>query len=185
MFITVKETHNPNCMKFLVDFVWLDMLWECKDEFTARKSKLAHNLWGVDGVVYLLFGMEFVLVTKTSESDWDELGPVVIEVISDYLVDHKKVFESVFEDELKKINRPVLDEFSQKIEAVLKDKVQPALAMHGGSVEMISFKDGVLQISLQGACRNCPGSEETLKYGIQHLLQYYFPEIKEVKNLEV
>lgn len=183
MVINIISTHNPNCLKFAIDFVWLDIIWECKDEFTARKSRLAHNLWGIDGVIYLLFGMEFVLVTKDEKNSWDEISPVILEVISDYLQNHKKVFESVFEEELKQINKPVLNDIEKKIDLVLKDKIQPALELHGGLVELISFKDGILKLDLQGACKNCPGSEETLKYGIKNLMQYYFPEVLEVVSL--
>ena len=43
-----------------------------------------------------------------------------------------------------------------------------------------NYKDGVVQVKLQGSCSGCPSSKMTLKQGVQNLLSHYIPEIKEV-----
>lgn len=37
-------------------------------------------------------------------------------------------------------------------------------------------------LKLQGSCTSCPSSTVTLKHGIQNMLQFYIPEIKEVEE---
>ena len=53
--------------------------------------------------------------------------------------------------------------------------------MDGGEIELISFKKGIVKVTLKGACRGCPSSVSTLKDGIENKLKSIIPgEIKEV-----
>ena len=45
------------------------------------------------------------------------------------------------------------------------------------------YKDGIVQLKLQGSCTSCPSSIVTLKSGIQNMLQFYIPEVKEVEQV--
>lgn len=66
------------------------------------------------------------------------------------------------------------------IKAIIENEIKPALAMDGGSVDFVSYADGVLAVKLQGACHGCPGATMTLKYGIENRLKRDIPELKEV-----
>jgi len=46
-------------------------------------------------------------------------------------------------------------------------KIEPMLALDGGSIKLITVKDHVVYVQLQGACIGCPSSENTLKYGVE------------------
>lgn len=50
-----------------------------------------------------------------------------------------------------------------KIEAVLNERVRPALAGHGGGVELVKVEDNKVYVKLQGGCRGCPGARMTIK----------------------
>ncbi len=67
----------------------------------------------------------------------------------------------------------------EKVEKAL-DKIRPALMAHGGNVELVEVKDGVVKVKLTGACGGCPMSQMTLKMGIERTLKREIPEIKEV-----
>ena len=56
--------------------------------------------------------------------------------------------------------------------------------MHGGHVELQSFKDGIATIFLSGACSGCAMSTQTLKMGIENMLKYYIPEVLGVEGIE-
>lgn len=43
---------------------------------------------------------------------------------------------------------------------------------------------GVVKLRLQGSCTGCPSSEVTLKNGIQNMLQFYVPEVTEVRAVQ-
>jgi Fe-S cluster biogenesis protein NfuA len=51
---------------------------------------------------------------------------------------------------------------------------------HGGSVKMESYEQGVLKISMAGACNGCPLSAETLHGWVEGTVKQFFPDLKEV-----
>ncbi len=71
----------------------------------------------------------------------------------------------------------------EKVQQAL-DKIRPSLLMHGGSVELVGVKDGVVKVNLTGACRGCAMSTMTLKMGIERILKSEVPEVKEVVAVE-
>ena len=54
---------------------------------------------------------------------------------------------------------------------------------HGGSVEMVSFKDNVLKVRLGGACLGCPLLPSTLHGWVEGTVRQFFPEIKRVESI--
>ena len=71
---------------------------------------------------------------------------------------------------------------NEKIQAVIEEKVNPALGMHGGSCEFVAVRDGkVVQVKLQGACGGCPGAMITLKGFVLETLKRELPEVEDVE----
>ncbi len=58
-----------------------------------------------------------------------------------------------------------------KIKDILEKYVKPAVEMDGGAISFVSFEEGRLVLSLQGACSGCPSSTFTLKNGIENMLK--------------
>jgi Fe-S cluster biogenesis protein NfuA len=72
----------------------------------------------------------------------------------------------------------------RQIEKILDDQIRPALASHGGDIEVIDFDNKKLFVKLTGGCQGCSSSKATLKDGIERLLIGKFPEmITEVVDL--
>ncbi len=67
-----------------------------------------------------------------------------------------------------------------KIEDVLDKYVRPELSKHYGDVKVISFKDGILEISLAGQCSNCPSSNLTVESIVEKEVMKYVPEVKRI-----
>ncbi len=66
-----------------------------------------------------------------------------------------------------------------KIEKVLDEQIRPALASHGGGIEIVDFDNQKLFVKLSGGCQGCSSSKATLKDGIERLLLQKFPELIE------
>ena len=49
---------------------------------------------------------------------------------------------------------------------------------HGGSVELVSFKDDKVKVKLGGACIGCPLSTATLKGWVEGTIHQFFPNVK-------
>ena len=67
----------------------------------------------------------------------------------------------------------------EKVKAAL-DQIRPVLLADGGDVELVAVNDGVVTLSLAGACGGCPMATITLKHGIERVLKEQVPEVKEV-----
>ena len=75
-------------------------------------------------------------------------------------------------------NKPVIDRKS--IEEAL-EVVRPSLQADGGDIALISVSDdGIVEVTLKGACHGCPMSMMTLKGGIERYLKQAVPGVKEV-----
>ncbi len=69
----------------------------------------------------------------------------------------------------------------KRINEVL-DKIRPYLENDGGSVKFNRFENGVVYVTLIGACRECPLASSTLEDGICSALINEIPEVIKVVN---
>lgn len=60
------------------------------------------------------------------------------------------------------------------------EKVRPYLQTHGGDVEFLSVKNGIVRIKLLGSCGSCPSSSITLKSAVEDALYEAAPDIVEL-----
>lgn len=72
-------------------------------------------------------------------------------------------------------------EVINKINEVI-NKVRPYLQNDGGDVQFKRYENGVVYVSLIGACSNCPMAVMTLKDGIENALLSEVPEVIKVIN---
>ncbi|MBI2609955.1 NifU family protein [Candidatus Giovannonibacteria bacterium] len=72
----------------------------------------------------------------------------------------------------------------KEIISVLENEVKPLLQLHLGSLDFVSFKDGVVAVRLEGNCKGCPLSELTLKAGIESVLKEKFKDVTSVIAVE-
>ncbi|MGZ4183467.1 MAG: NifU family protein [Solirubrobacteraceae bacterium] len=58
------------------------------------------------------------------------------------------------------------------------DSVRPYMDSHGGNVELLSVRDGVARIRLQGSCSDCSASSVTLELAIKQALEDAAPDLE-------
>jgi Fe-S cluster biogenesis protein NfuA len=61
------------------------------------------------------------------------------------------------------------------------NEIRPQLQSHGGDVKLVGVEDGVVKVSLTGACVGCPMSQITLKNGVENFLKQKIPTIQRVE----
>ena len=66
-----------------------------------------------------------------------------------------------------------------KIKEVI-EKLRPYLQNDGGDIEFKRFENGVVYVSLVGACSNCPMATQTLQDGVEEALTSEIPEVIKV-----
>lgn len=62
-------------------------------------------------------------------------------------------------------------EKASTISKVIDEQIKPALALHGGNIELVGLENDVVKVRLTGSCEGCGLSNLTLLYGIQDTLQ--------------
>ncbi len=56
-------------------------------------------------------------------------------------------------------------------------EVQPYMASHGGSVELLRIENGVAHLRLLGSCHGCPSSATTLQSTVEQAIQKLAPDL--------
>lgn len=70
-----------------------------------------------------------------------------------------------------------------QIEKLFDDQIRPALAQHGGNVEVVDVDNNTLFVRFFGGCQGCSSSKATLQGGIEQLVKQNFPDIKSVVDV--
>lgn len=63
------------------------------------------------------------------------------------------------------------------------DKIRPMLIRDGGNITLLKIENGKVYVRLEGACKGCPSSAQTLKFGIERTLKNDIHPDIEVINL--
>jgi Fe/S biogenesis protein NfuA len=71
----------------------------------------------------------------------------------------------------------------QRVVQVLEHQVNPAIAMHGGSAELVAVEDSTAYVRLGGGCVGCGMATVTLSQGIEVAILENVPEIESVVDV--
>lgn len=187
MFIQTEATPNPATLKFLPGrTVSADQVIEFSNSADAGISPLARALFAVDGVSNVMFGSDFVSVTKNA-GEWQHLKPAILGALMEHFMSGEPLLigaPAVAATGDGEFFDPADSDAVDAIKDLLETRVRPAVAGDGGDITFRGFRDGVVYLSMRGACAGCPSSTATLKHGIQNLLRHFVPEVREVEQIE-
>ena len=175
-------TPNPNTIKFLLNVTFLESgSIDFQDAGKAELSPLPKALFEIDGVSGVMIGTNFVSITKTSEAGWETVLEASSDLIKD-MAEEKDLLEPALVEKAQDKGEED-NEIVAKIKHILDTEIRPAIAMDGGDCSFEEYDDGIVTLSLQGACSSCPSATLTLKMGIEGRLKEEIPEVKEVVQL--
>ncbi len=186
MFIQTETTPNPATLKFLPGRpVMTEGALEIRDARAAEASPLARALFSIEGVSGVMFGADFVSVTKSEAEDWSHLKPAILGAVMEHFMTGAPLLEGAAAE------RGASDEFFapedadtvSAIKELIETRVRPAVAGDGGDIVFRGFEKGVVYLQMKGACSGCPSSTATLKHGIQNLLRHFLPDVQSVEQI--
>ncbi len=181
--IYTEMTPNPETMKFVANkLLYPGKSIDFPDESSAAPSPLAKELFAFPFIRSVFIASNFVTLTKTPDTQWDDVIPSVREFLKQYLEEGKTVIN---EDQVpvKKDTNVVSGDDSDvvvRIKELLENYVKPAVEMDGGAISFKGYDSGTVKLMLQGSCSGCPSSMITLKAGIEGMMKRMIPEVKEV-----
>ncbi|XP_031559015.1 NFU1 iron-sulfur cluster scaffold homolog, mitochondrial-like [Actinia tenebrosa] len=185
MFIQVQETPNPNSLKFVPGVQVLESGTINFDSSSASHgSPLARSLFRISGVKSVMFGPEFITVTKADDDiEWSLIKPDIFATIMDFFASNLPILT----DEQPPTNTAIDaddDEVVAMIKELLDTRIRPTVQEDGGDIIFMGFDNGVVKLKMQGACSSCPSSLVTLKNGVENMLQFYVPDVVSVEQVE-
>ena len=77
-------------------------------------------------------------------------------------------------------NKPESSDLEQEVMELIETTINPQIASHGGSIEVVGIDAGVLYIKMSGGCQGCSASQYTLQFAIDKQIKSKFPEIKNI-----
>lgn len=183
--IYTEMTPNPETMKFVANkLLYPGKSIDIPDVEGAKPSPLATELFGFPFIKSVFIASNFVTLTKTQDTDWNDGIPNIRQFLKEYLEDGKVVIN---EEEIVIAKKESSNEINaddndvvKRIKELLENYVKPAVEMDGGAIQFKSYDDGVVNLMLQGSCSGCPSSMITLKAGIEGMMKRMIPEVKEV-----
>jgi Fe-S cluster biogenesis protein NfuA len=186
MFIQTEATPNPATLKFLPGRAVLDAgTLDMPNRDAARQSPLAERLFDVANVGGVMFGTDFIAVTKTG-GDWQQIKPAVLGAIMEHFITGAPLVASDAQPADTE-SEEFFDAADADTVATIKDlietRVRPAVASDGGDITFRGYKEGIVYLNMKGACSGCPSSTATLKHGIQNLLKHFVPDVVEVRPM--
>lgn len=197
LHLRVASTPNENALKFILmdkkilperinGSIQIDNI---SDAFEI--SPLAMKLFRLNGVKSIMLGEDFVTVSKlgtelshSEDLSWNVLQPKVENVISEHVDSGKEVIAEEYSPVANANDGlDTDDDITFEIKELIKTRIQPLLQDDGGDIEFRSFDPdtGVVYVKLQGLCKSCSLSDDTLKTGIEQMLKHYIEEVTEVR----
>lgn len=165
--LRARETPNPNGRQYLCDR-WLA---DGRPMFFAKGSAapwLARMLLDLDGVASVLLRANTLTIERQGEFSWDRMDRAVDAALREYFL---RCGHELSPDDLPTREDP----FEEEVWKVIEERVLPGIHKDGGDMELVGIEDGVVRVSMHGACRGCPASTATLRMGVEQTLKQAFP----------
>ena len=139
----------------------------------ASLSPLASEILAIPGVESTLIADNTVTVNAAHEVDWPALQ--VGQIIRRHLKSGVPIVTKEYFAGL-----PSEGDLKWAIQDLLDREINPAVAGHGGWIELIDVKRNAVFLRLGGGCQGCGAADVTLKQGIERLIKEEIPEVEEV-----
>ena len=143
------------------------------------KSPLAEKLLEINNIESIRIFDKIVKVTVTPEfEDWSE-APNQMKSLIEYQLESG---EAAVSPEYQ-LSLPSEDEIKKKVQEILENEINPAVAGHGGFIDLVDVKKNIVYIRMGGGCHGCASSLATLKQGVEQAIRSKIPEVGEILDV--
>jgi NFU1 iron-sulfur cluster scaffold homolog, mitochondrial len=145
----------------------------------ATGLPLAEKLICLAGVEKLQLIGHLLVVTRTADREWTDLGIEVESILTSYLISGEALTPDDVHEKMMLMGRNA----REKVQYLVDTQINPGVAEHGGSVQVVDVRDGGLYLRLHGGCQGCGAADFTLKQGIETIVKRAVPEIHQIIDL--
>ena len=167
--------HDPDSMRFLLDTPLDDgrsVTFDGPDE----SAPLAQALFAVPGVARVHAAGAAITVTRAAGHDWSTLKPPIAAAVRTALARGGAGLGPPADD--------TADEaLLTRVQEVLDRHANPAIAAHGGQVDVVDVQASDVHLRMSGGCQGCAASAATLREGVERMLRAALPEIGRIVDV--
>jgi len=138
----------------------------------AAGSTLPSRLFEIPGVTSVLISHDQITVTKGTMEEWPILGKQIGALIRESFASGLPLIREDLGSTL-----PPSDVIRERVQEVLDMDINPAVASHGGVVELIDVKGNDVFVRMGGGCQGCGMASMTLRQGVESAIRRTVPEV--------
>jgi Fe/S biogenesis protein NfuA len=78
---------------------------------------------------------------------------------------------------------PPTGELADRVRRVLEERINPAVAAHGGHITLVDVRQNVVYVRMSGGCQGCGLARVTLRQGVERMIREAVPEVVAVEDV--
>ncbi|HBB96275.1 MAG TPA: hypothetical protein DC054_12870 [Blastocatellia bacterium] len=173
------ERRNPSLCRFTSTRTLYVGTKTVSSRMEAKGLPLAARLMSLPGVEKIQLIGHLLVVTKNEDREWHDLGNEIESVLTSYLISGDALSPDDVQEQMMLIGRST----REKVQYLIDVQINPGVAEHGGSVQVVDVKDDSVYLRLHGGCQGCGAADFTLKQGIETIVKRAVPEIQQIIDL--
>ncbi len=175
--ITAEPVDDGHC-RFVVSEPLVTGARRFRSPEEAHGSPLAEALFGVPGIVEVVVSGGTVTLTKDTTESWQAVGRQVGAAIRAAVAAGGELVAPA-----APAGAAGDEALYTRVAELFEAEINPAIARHGGYVELIDVQDGVVMLRMGGGCQGCGMADVTLRQGIEASLRERVPEVAGVVDV--
>lgn len=151
-------------------------------KYTSRdeliRSPVAQAVLGVPGVSEVVISGNVLTVARSNDSiPWSVLESQVRYAVNAGVATQEQL---AGDETIQALDD---DEIFARAQEIFEQQINPAVASHGGMIELIDVQDATVMVRLMGGCQGCGMAAVTLRQGVEAALKRAIPAIKGVRDI--
>jgi Fe-S cluster biogenesis protein NfuA len=143
----------------------------------AEAHPVAAAVMGVAGVQEVILEGNAVIVLRREDLPWSKLEDRISYALGTALnLDGTGSAEAAGEALPD-------DEMFDLVARILERDINPAVAGHGGKVDLLDVQDGTVVVRMMGGCQGCGMANVTLRQGIEAQLRRVIPGLRGLRDI--
>jgi Fe-S cluster biogenesis protein NfuA len=176
--VTAEPIDDVRCKFILNRPVAESGVHEYVSDAEAEESPVAQAVLAVPGVSEVVLSGNVMTVLKSDTSiPWAALESQVRYAVN---VGAAQAEEMGIGQEAKPMDDDAIFNAASEI---FKTQINPAVASHGGKIELIDVQDATVLVRLMGGCHGCGMAAVTLRQGVEKALKQAIPGIKGIRDI--
>jgi Fe-S cluster biogenesis protein NfuA len=142
----------------------------------SQGSPLIDKLFDIGNVNDVLVSND-KLTINLKAGTWEDTVPNVGAVIHEILTSESAAISEAVTSSLLPP-----EEVKSQVQKILDDLVNPAVASHGGFVNLVDVSENNVVLEFGGGCHGCGMANVTLKYGVERTIREHVPGVGQIMD---